>query len=323
LIRMVPSTIKVEYGPGVNVISELLENGCTTTIWQTPSGKMSSISELSKEANTSYLREHPVKEIKDYDVLLSFINSMVFLPDEKNILEGKRFLEVINNEGIAYAVCPSTPIMDLTRSWVGLENLIYHLTDERELVEAVLNVMAENYYRQYELITMNTPCEVLVFWDDANSLYISPEMFKKYSVPVMKRYADIAHKYGKTLVCHTCGSINSFVELFLDTDVDAVDWVAPAPIGDVDPRIVQSIWGDKITMMLSTVPDIFRHGTPEQVEEHVHELLKGLDIKNNLIMMLTPPVGTPLENMKRAVHVLTKDYGVPLNSSKGSGNILD
>ena len=323
LIRMVPSTIKVEYGSGVNVKTDLLENGSRVTIWETPSGNIKSISEPSKEAVTMYMREHPVKEIEDYEVLITFIKSQEFYPDEQNIIESKRILQVINNEGIAYAVCPSTPIMDLTRSWVGLEEFIYHMTDEPELIKSVLDVIAENYFQQYELIARNTPCEVLVFWDDANSLYITPKMFEQFSIPIMQKYADISHKYGKTLVCHTCGNINPFLDLFLKTGVDAVDWVAPAPIGDVDPEVVQNIWGNRITMMLSTVPDIFKYGTTEQVEEHIHALLKGLDTKNNLVIMLTPPTGTPLENMKRAVRVLIEEYGVLLNNSKWIGNILD
>ena len=74
-------------------------------------------------------------------------------------------------------------------------------------------------------------------------------------------------------------------------------------------------------MMLSVAPDIMRRGTPEQVEAHIRSLLDSLDLCRNLVFMIPPPVGTPLENVKRVVKILTQDYGVPLNTA--AANILD
>lgn len=323
LLRMVPSIVKSEWDPGVKVSIESRENGKTVTVWETTEGKIKSISGPSLEANSTFILENPIKDINDYKIFLSFIKSQKYSIDEKNIKESKRILELIGDEGIAYTVAPSTPIMDLARTWVGLENFIYHMCDNPGLVDSVLEAMAENCYQQYEIIAKNSPCEVIVFWDDANSLYLSPRMFEKYSVPVMKRFSEIAHKYGKTIVCHTCGNISSFLNLFLKTEVDAVDWVAPTPIGDVEPRIAQDIWGDKITMMLSVVPDVFKNGTQEQVKEHINTLLRGLNLKKNLVFMIVPPIGTPMENVQCAIKTLIDTHGVPLNESSRFGNILD
>jgi hypothetical protein len=76
-------------------------------------------------------------------------------------------------------------------------------------------------------------------------------------------------------------------------------------------------------MQLAVVPAVMRHGTPEQVEEHIHALLDGLDLRNDLALMIPPPAGTPLANVRRAVQVLVRDYGVPLNRSSVLGSILD
>lgn len=323
LLRMVPPCVKVEHGVGVNMRMEKMGDCRTATIWETTAGKLRSVSQPSKEANTNYQCEHPIKQAEDYRILLSLMEAQVFSINQENKKESKRFLEVIGNEGIAYEVGPNTPVMDLTRSWAGLENFIYHMVDEEDLVKPVMDVMTENCCRQYELIARNSPCEVIVFWDDANSLYLTPSMFEEYSVPVMKKYADIVHKYGKTFVCHTCGNIRPFLKLFLQTGVDAVDWVAPIPIGDVDPCEAQDIWGNDITMMLSVAPGVMRSGTLDQVEAHIHRLLKGLDVRKNLVFMIPPPADTPLKNLQQVVKVLTRNYNIPLNKSEQYGNILD
>lgn len=324
LLRITPSPVKVECNPSQTAIrSETLDKGWIQTIYDTPVGNLKSISAPSEEANTVFMIEHPIKEIEDYDVFKYYLESQIISLNEKNLSEAKRHLEIVNDEGIAYAVGPSTPIMDLARVWVGLEKLIYHIMDEPEKIEAVLDIMAENCYRQYELIAENSECEVVVFWDDSNSLYLTPRMFEKYSVPVMRRFADIVHKNGKILVCHTCGSINAFLEQFKKTGIDAVDWVTPTPTGDINPKQVQDVWGSKITMMLSVLPDVMRNGTPDQVEEHINTILHGLEVKENLVLMIAPPGGTPLDNLKRAVKTLTEKYGVVSNRSEKFGSIME
>jgi hypothetical protein len=324
LMRITPSPVRVDLTPErARTWTETLPGGLTATFWETPRGKLRTLHRQSAEAHTNFGIEHPIKQLQDYEILLSILASQVFTLETQTNAEVAGYLDVIGDEGIAYVVGPPTPIMDLTRTWAGLEQFIYHLRDAPELVETVLAAMAEGYCRQYELIAAHSPCQVMVLWDDANSLYISPRMFEKYSVPVLRRYAEIAHRHGKLLVNHTCGKIAAFLDLYTQTGADSIDWVTPAPTGDVLPAQAQAQWAGKITMQLAVVPAVMRHGSPEQVEEHIHALLHGLDLCGDLVLMIPPPVGTPLANVRRAVEVLVRDYGVPLNRSRVLGSVLD
>ncbi|HHT9147216.1 MAG TPA: uroporphyrinogen decarboxylase family protein, partial [Candidatus Wunengus sp. YC61] len=249
LIRLIPDPVKLEYDAGVSIKSETIENGNIISTWETPAGKLRSISEPSVVANTAFLTEYPIKRIEDYEVLKCFWKAQKYIPDPAGIDKCKQILKSIGDDGIAYTSFPSTPIMDITRKWTGIENFIYHMADEPEVIKSVLDMMTENYYVHFESIAKNTPCEVLVIWDDVNSLYISPRMFEEYCLPVLRRYSEIARNYGKVLVFHACGKINAFSDLLLKTNVDALDWLSPSPIGDIDPKILQALWKDRITMM--------------------------------------------------------------------------
>jgi uroporphyrinogen-III decarboxylase len=319
LLRITPSVISTTISPH----ETRLGNGLTSQTWRTPKGDLQGITAQSAEANTVFTIEHPIRELEDYEKLYALFEQDELAVNYDNIAVSRKQLEMVGEEGIAYTVGPATPIMDLTRSWAGLDHFIYHLADAPGVVESVLERMAEQYYRQYELIAANSPCEVIVFWDDVNSLYLSPRMFQKYSLPVQRRFAEIAHRYGKLLVNHTCGKIAAYLGLFGETGVDAVDWVTPAPSGDVEPHQVQACWGERITMMLAVVPELMRNGSPDQVEAHLHDLLNGLDLQLNLVFMVPAPIGTPLANARRAVQVLCRDYGVPLNRSQPFGSIID
>ncbi len=319
LLRITPSVISTTIAPHETKLGD----GLTSQTWRTPKGDLRGITAQSVEANTVFAVEHPIKELEDYEKLIVLLEQDELAVNYENIAESWKQLEMVGEQGIAYTVGPATPIMDLTRSWVGLDRFIYHLADAPGVVESVLERMAEQSYRQVELIAANSPCEAIVFWDDVNSLYLSPRLFQKYSLPVQRRFAEIAHRHGKALVNHTCGKIAAFLELFRETGVDAVDWVTPAPSGDVEPRQVQACWGERITMMLAVVPELMRNGTPDQVEAHLHSLLDGLDLQSNLAFMVPAPTGTPLENARRAVQVVCRDYGVPPNRSQAFGSILD
>jgi hypothetical protein len=324
LMRITPSAVKVEMAPEqVRTRTEALAGGLTATFWDTPRGTLRSVSRQSSEAHTTFTIEHPIKELRDYEILLSILECQAISLDTETNAQAADYLKVIGEEGIAYVVGPPTPIMDLTRTWAGLEQFIYHLKDAPGLVKSVLCTMAERCCQQYELIAAHSPCQVIVLWDDANSLYISPRMFEKYSVPVLRRYADIAHRNGKVLVNHTCGKIAAFLDLYAQTGADSIDWLTPAPAGDVLPTKAQAVLGDKIAMQLAVVPAVMRYGSLEQVEAHIHALLRGLDLCQDLAIMIPPPVGTPLANVRRAVQVLVEDYGVPPNRSEVLGSVLD
>jgi uroporphyrinogen-III decarboxylase len=230
---------------------------------------------------------------------------------------------MIGDDGIAYACSWSTPIMDLARSWVGIEKLVYDLAEHPDVVEHAFEIIADHYCRQYEIIAANSPCEVIVFWDDANSLYLSRDMFERYSVPVLRRFSEIAHRHGKILVNHTCGKIDAFLNLYAQTAADAIDWLTPPPTGDTEPKRAQKVFGRKTAIMLAVIPEIMRNGSPDDVEKHLRSLLSDVDALNNFILMIPPPVSTPIENAKRIVEILVKEYDMPLNRSAKFGGILD
>jgi uroporphyrinogen-III decarboxylase len=312
-----------ETTPDTSVRQETLEDGRTITNWHTPNGSIRGATVPSSEANTVFAVEHPIKELKDYEILLSLLESQQFGLNVQNVQDTAQHLDTIGDEGIAYEVAPATPIMDLMRTWVGLEQFTYHLADAPALVESVLDTMAEGYYRQYELIAKHTPCEVIVFWDDANSLYLSPKWFERYSVAVLQRYAELAKKSGKLLVNHTCGKLAALLRLYPKTNADAIDWLTPSPTGDVDPVLAQQILGDQMGMLLALTPHVLRYGSPGDVRHHIRSLLGRLDLRTNVVLMIPAPIGTSLENARAAVQVLTTEFGVPLNRSERYGSLLD
>lgn len=319
-VRIVPSCVKEHYA-NVERRTETEDGIHKRYVIELPKGQLIYQGVFAPE--TEFQSEYAVKSEQDYQLLIDYYNAQSLTLDYEKRTKTEQFLTWLGDGGTAYECIPSTPIMDIIRSWTGLERFIYDLNDEEELVQELLDTMERVYLEKAELIAKNSPCKVLVFWDDANSLYLSPTYFEKYCVPVMRKYSDIAHKYGKILVCHTCGSIRDFSRQFLDTGVDAVDWVSPVPVGDVNPAELQKIWSSHITMMLATAPTVFINGTAADVKSYIRELLQAVERSERLVFMLAAPTVTPIDRILAASDCLIREFGVPVNRSGKYGSILD
>ena len=324
VVRITPSVVTSSSAPVVRD----LEEGRQETVWHTSRGALRQVAEASQTGETRFIIEHPVRELQDYERLLALLESTTFAVSSTGISESGRYLQTVRADGIAYAVGPATPIMDLTRSWVGLERFVYHQADEPGLVGTVLDAMAERAFQQYELIAEHTPCEVMVLWDDANALSLSRSLFERYSLPVLRRYAEITHRHGKILVNHTCGKIDAFLDLYAQTGNDAIDWLTPPPTGDVEPRRARDVLGNRLAVQMALLPAVLRYGSAAEVSAHAERILSewrsasSTGDGDGFVLMAPTPNGTPAENVQAVVRVLA-ERGFPLNRSREHGCIVE
>jgi hypothetical protein len=264
-------------------------------ICQTPVGILHSDAPATPGAPMLELgREVLLKSPDDYDTLAWLFERHRYEIDEPSIAECQRHLNLIGGDGILYVNSPASAIMDAVRSWAGIQGFVFTLYDFPEKVENLLTIVMERYCEQYELICRTTPAEVLVFWDDATTSLLSREMFLKYSLPNLKRYADICHRYNKILVNHTCGKIRGFVDLYAEAEQDAIDWLAVPPAGDMSLSLAKEMWRGKVTPVVTPDPGVIRYGSPDEVLSHFIDMLDGVDT-SEIIVLLPCPQGTPIE----------------------------
>jgi hypothetical protein len=307
--------------PSVNYVEAARADGSTYGEWQTARGGLSRVLAPSPEGQTTFTRELPVQRSEDYAILMAILEDTRLSLDQDALTAAECRLSMVGDEGIVYTVCPSSPIMDLARSWTGLERLVYDLCDRPRVVADILTLMHEVNCQQYELTARNTPGQVLVCWDDVNNLYLSRRLLEKYWVGVMSDYARIAHEHGKVLVMHTCGRLQGLLDLFAETGIDAVDWLTPPPTGDIIFAQAQGALRGQVAVMGAAEPEVMRFGAPHEVEQSLHRWLAGVDLTYAFALMIPCPLGTPLANAARVAKVLSRDYGFPLNAHPDYGPI--
>jgi hypothetical protein len=104
-----------------------------------------------------------------------------------------------------------------------------------------------------------------------NSTFCSPEAYRAIWLPYYKRINDWIHQNtGWKTFKHSCGAIESFMELFIESGFDIINPVQINATG-MDPRLLKKKYGDRIIFWGGGVDTqgVFPFGTPDQVKEQV------------------------------------------------------
>lgn len=110
--------------------------------YETPVGDLTMLSRYTPAGNTRFVVEHPVKAREDYKILAYLVERMIIRPD----YEPLQRLSADMGEGglLVPLISPflKTPFQALVEHYVGTVQLVYHLADHPEEVEALLEIMS-------------------------------------------------------------------------------------------------------------------------------------------------------------------------------------
>ncbi|MBC7959269.1 MAG: hypothetical protein H7X94_05340, partial [Vallitaleaceae bacterium] len=214
---------------------EKVKNGEKIVTYETPVGNLVERSVFTQNTNSWFLIEHPVKTEEDFRILTYLYNDIVLKPDnEKFLYDYKKMGE----DGLILPIVggPSckTAFQSLLEYWVGTEELVYALADYPETVEESLEVITKVNLTSAE-ISVNSPAEAFIFWEDSSTTNISPAFFEKYTMPEITECAKILHAHDKLLIHHACGHLKALLPLISLTRIDMLESVSSPPTGNIMP----------------------------------------------------------------------------------------
>jgi|YelNatPaOPRAMG01_1025707.scaffolds.fasta_scaffold30290_3 hypothetical protein len=148
---------------------------------------------------------------------------------------------------------------------------------------------------------------------------MSLQTYRKLFKPYHKNVNSWIHEHTewKTFI-HSCGSVEAFIEDFIEAGFDILNPVQTSA-ANMDPKRLKEKYGDRITFWGGGVETqrTLPFGTPEQVEEEVRERIRIFAPKGgfvfNTIHNVLPKV--PIENVL-AMYKTVKEYGrYPIKSN--------
>jgi len=177
----------------------------------------------------------------------------------------------LGEDGIYNATVNPSAVQMLIEFECGVENFYYLLSDERELMERAIEAIQNLRRKEYTAIAENMDILMAIPVENTSTRLTSPGVYRKYSLPHIREYTEIAHKNGKKSVIHMCGHLRGLLGEFKEAGIDGIHALTPPAVGDCPLEEALDILGEDI-FAVNMIGSEFIHdpkATPETIGEHV------------------------------------------------------
>jgi uroporphyrinogen decarboxylase len=280
---------------------------------RTPDGDLTSVTVAPRDAPATCTEKY-IKDIKTQYKFLKYFFPEIIGYDKTPYLQQK---EEMQETGMicCFVGCPG---FQSYFGFAGLEELSCAYYDYPEIFEELREKHDKICVRQMEFLAEAKVESVLTGGSGAITLQ-SPDIFRKMSLPTIKKVTKIAREAGILSGIHSCGKEYALVEMCAnETDLDYVNPLEILPMGDCELAGIKQKFGDKLALMgnLHTSGVMLQSAMRVRLESlrAIREAGQG----GGFVLSTGDQCGynTPYENIIEIVRV-AKEYGqYPLDVDK-------
>lgn len=279
-------------------INEKINSSEKIITYETPVGNLYTTYTYSPDGNTWYLTDHPVKTEEDFKILTYINEDKYLIPNMEHFNQAYKetgdtglHLPCIGSES-------KSSFQSLLEHWVGTENLIYAMMDYPETVENCLHAMRENSVESVK-ISVQSPAEGFISWEDSSTTNLSPSLFEKYITPEINQWGNIIHDHNKLYILHACGHLKDLLPIMSKMDIDAIESISPPPTGNVELWDARKVLPEHIALIGGIEPTVFLNSTLEELESYTINLLQKMGNSRYVLANSDScPPGVALEKFK-------------------------
>jgi uroporphyrinogen decarboxylase len=162
-------------------------------------------------------------------------------------------------------------------TWLmGFETLCYSLYEQRDLVAAIGDRLAEMNRTIVERLLTFDRVEMIWASDDMGfrtATLLSPDDLREFVLPGHRLIAQMAHEAGRLYLLHSCGNINAIMEdLIEDVGIDAKH-----SFEDTIESVVSAkgLYGDRIALLGGIDVDFLCRATEDEIRHRVRYTLEN------------------------------------------------
>lgn len=186
----------------------------------------------------------------------------------------------------------------------GMDNFLVDLALNPDFACALMDHIKDYLFERAKRILQagNGKFDFFEYNDDIasqESLFISPDMWRKYIKPRMAEFCDLYHSYGAKVKYHSCGSVYPIIPELIEIGVDILNPLQPLA-KDMNPFDLKKEFAGKISFDGGIdVQELLPNGSVEQVREHTRQMVDIVGKKGGYILGGSHYIqaDTPVENV--------------------------
>ena len=172
-------------------------------------------------------------------------------------------------------------LLERVAAFAGIgETMIAFYTNPEEL-KALFSELTEFRLKQIDKMVQYYNPDYMMFHDDYGTqtgLFMSPDTWREFIKPYLKKLIDRVHEHGKFFCMHSCGKIDDIVGDLVELGVDL--WDSVQPCNDYDSIFAK--YGDKLAFMPTFDLQKYYFPDPEGIVASLHSLVDALGGKGLL-----------------------------------------
>lgn len=191
----------------------------------------------------------------------------------------------------------------------GIENLLFDYYDYPEMMFKLFDAFLA-FYDKWAKRAIKAGANGVWAGDDLgtqNSLFMNPEIFKKFIKPYYSQLADILHSNNLDFWLHSCGQITEIMPDIIEAGVDVLH---PIQCGVMNPDYIANNYSGKITFWVGMdVQNLIPFCSVEDIKKGIVEHAeKFYSAKGGVIYGAGNSLmeGIPFENIEAYVQTLTE-----------------
>jgi uroporphyrinogen decarboxylase len=285
-------------------------------VYRTPDGDLT-YTNVSPRDNPTTTVEHPVKDFKkDFMKLRHFFAAPVSVDDTV-------YREQRKEMGESGMICISVEVPGF-QNWFGLfegglEAIAYAYEDHPDLFAELVELQDQHAVRFTEM-AVDAGVESILTGGSGSITLQSPELFRKLSLPTIKKITRLCRQAGVISGIHSCGKERALIQMCAEeTELDYVNPLEIPPMGDCDLTECKHQWGDRLALMgnLHTT-DVMLRGSVADVRRESLRAILAAGGDGGFVLSTGDQCGrdTPDENIREMVRV-AKEFGAyPLDRDR-------
>jgi uroporphyrinogen decarboxylase len=282
----------------------------------TPDGALTETM-VSPADNPSTMTEKLVKNFKEDFKKIRHLYSGVDAYDATTYRQQK---EAMGDHGMICVYIAVPGFQNFISFFHGnLEALTYAYYDEPDLFEELVTLYESHELQKLEM-ALDAGVESILTGGSGSITMQSPDLFRKLSLPALKKITRLCKEAGVLCGIHSCGKERYLVEACAnETDLNYVNPLEIPPMGDCDLAELKHNFGHKLALMgnLHTTR-VMLHGSVQDVRRESLRAILAAGENGGFVLSTGDQCGreTPFENIFEIVRV-ANEFGVyPLDTDR-------
>ncbi len=274
--------------------------------YETPIGNLTQEFNVSNLASAAWCSKLLITSKEDFKVFEYILKNSVYEIDDEDV---KKRMRIIGEKGVAFWGAPSAPIQQLLIGGeLGVEGTILALHDSKLQLEYLMKVM-DKKNEQLCRILSDSSGKTFLGGNVIGTGMISPEIFQRYALPYIEKYAQILHQKDKIVIGHASGEpIKNILGHIDKAGIDALHGISLSPTGDVNISEIRQVWNDRIVIIGGLDVHFLATAKPEKIKSRVKSIIDEVMPQGNFIFGTADDIayGTPLENIEAVSQAIEK-----------------